>query len=141
MGLRHASMDATAHLAAQVGAHVRHVLAKGKGNVVRAMFRDVDADIYVMVDGDDTYPAASVRMLIEDVAQGRADMVVGTRLESHDRASFRRFHGFGNRLVCRCIGACSAIRCAMSCPAIALSPADSSSPCRCFPVGSRSRQK
>ncbi|MCR6626051.1 glycosyltransferase [Pseudoxanthomonas japonensis] len=100
-----ASMDTTAYLAAQAGAHVRHVLAKGKGNVVRAMFRDVDADIYVMVDGDDTYPAASVRMLIEDVAQGRADMVVGTRLESHDRASFRRFHGFGNRLVCRCIGA------------------------------------
>ena len=100
-----ASVDATALLAAQASAQVRHVLAKGKGNVVRAMFRDVDADIYVMVDGDDTYPASAVRMLIEDIAAGRADMVVGTRLESHDRASFRRFHGVGNRLVRGCISA------------------------------------
>ena len=100
-----ASADATALLAAQAGAQVRHVLAKGKGNAVRAMFRDVDADIYVMVDGDDTYPASAVRSLIEDVAEGRADMVVGTRLESHDRASFRRFHGIGNRLVRGCISA------------------------------------
>ncbi len=100
-----ASADATALLAAQAGAQVRHVLAKGKGNAVRAMFRDVDADIYVMVDGDDTYPASAVRSLIEDIAEGRADMVVGTRLESHDRASFRRFHGIGNRLVRGCISA------------------------------------
>ena len=100
-----ASADATAHLAEQAGAHVRHVLAKGKGNTVRAMFRDVDADIYVMVDGDDTYPASAVRSLIEDVAEGRADMVVGTRLESHENASFRRFHGVGNRLVRGCISA------------------------------------
>ena len=100
-----ASVDATAQLAVQAGAQVRHVLAKGKGNVVRTMFRDVDADIYVMVDGDDTYPASSVRTLIQDVVQGRADMVVGTRLEFHDSASFRRFHGFGNRLVRGCISA------------------------------------
>lgn len=100
-----ASVDATAQLAVQAGAQVRHVLAKGKGNVVRTMFREVDADIYVMVDGDDTYPASSVRTLIQDVVQGRADMVVGTRLESHDSASFRRFHGFGNRLVRGCISA------------------------------------
>lgn len=100
-----ASADATALLAAQAGAQVRHVLAKGKGNAVRAMFRDVDADIYVMADGDDTYPASAVRSLIEDIAEGRADMVVGTRLESHDRASFRRFHGIGNRLVRGCISA------------------------------------
>ena len=100
-----ASSDGTAELAAQAGARVRRVLAKGKGNVVRAMFRDVDADIYVMADGDDTYPAASARALIHDVADGRADMVVGTRLESHETASFRRFHGFGNRLVRSCIGA------------------------------------
>ncbi|MBD9437805.1 glycosyltransferase [Pseudoxanthomonas sp. PXM03] len=100
-----ASSDGTAELAAQAGARVRRVLAKGKGNVVRAMFRDVDAEIYVMADGDDTYPAASARALIRDVADGRADMVVGTRLESHETASFRRFHGFGNRLVRGCIGA------------------------------------
>lgn len=100
-----ASVDDTADLAVQAGAQVRHVLAKGKGNVVRAMFRDVDADIYVMVDGDDTYPASSARALIEDVVRGRADMVVGTRLESHDSTSFRRFHGVGNRLVRGCISA------------------------------------
>lgn len=100
-----ASVDDTADLAVQAGAQVRHVLAKGKGNVVRAMFRDVDADIYVIVDGDDTYPASSARALIEDVVRGRADMVVGTRLESHDSTSFRRFHGVGNRLVRGCISA------------------------------------
>lgn len=100
-----ASSDDTGAIAAAAGAHVRPVAAKGKGNVVRAMFRDVDADLYVMADGDDTYPADAARALIEDVAAGRADMVVGTRLESHGDGSFRRFHGFGNRLVRSCIGA------------------------------------
>ncbi len=94
-----ASTDDTARLAAEAGANVRRVAAKGKGNVVRAMFRDVDADIVLMVDGDDTYPAAEANALIEAVANGHADMVVGTRLEAHDSGSFRRFHGFGNRLV------------------------------------------
>lgn len=98
-----ASEDRTGELAAQAGAQVRRVASRGKGNVVRAMFRDVDADLFVMVDGDDTYPAASARELIDDIVQGRADMVVGTRLESHQDASFRRFHGFGNRLVRGCI--------------------------------------
>jgi hypothetical protein len=83
---------------------VRHVAAKGKGNVVRVMFRDVDADAYLMVDGDDTYPAAAARGLLRDVLEGRAEMVVGTRLESHADSAFRRFHGFGNRLVRSCIG-------------------------------------
>lgn len=99
-----ASTDGTAELARQEGATVRRIAAKGKGNVVRAMFRDVDADLYVMVDGDDTYPAVAASALIEDVATGHADMVVGTRLESHGDGSFRRFHGFGNRLVRGCIG-------------------------------------
>lgn len=99
-----ASTDRTATLAEQAGARVRHVAAKGKGNVVRAMFRDVEADIYLMVDGDDTYPAAAARGLLRDVVDGRAEMVVGTRLESHENTAFRRFHGFGNRLVRSCIG-------------------------------------
>lgn len=100
-----ASSDGTGRLAGEAGAQVRRVAAKGKGNVVRAMFRDVEADIYLMVDGDDTYPAAAAPALVEDVAAGRADMVVGTRLESHGDGSFRRFHGIGNRLVRGCIGA------------------------------------
>lgn len=99
-----ASTDGTGELAAAAGAQVRRVAAKGKGNVVRAMFRDVDADVFVMVDGDDTYPAEAVGELIADVIGGHADMVVGTRLEAHAADSFRRFHGFGNRLVRSCVG-------------------------------------
>lgn len=98
------SSDDTRQVAAAAGAVVRRVAARGKGNVVRAMFRDVDAEAYLMVDGDDTYPAAAATELLEDVAAGVADMVVGTRLESHEAQSFRRFHAFGNRLVRACIG-------------------------------------
>lgn len=99
-----ASTDGTAELARQAGAQVYRVPAKGKGNVVRAMFREVEADVYLMVDGDDTYPAEHARALLEDIIEGHADMVVGTRLEQHDNASFRRFHGFGNKLVRWSIG-------------------------------------
>ncbi|MEI2456796.1 MULTISPECIES: glycosyltransferase [Lysobacter] len=99
-----ASSDDTAALALGAGARVRRVPAKGKGNVVRTMFREVEADVYLMVDGDDTYPAEHALALLEDVIEGRADMVVGTRLEQHDSDSFRRFHGFGNKLVRWSIG-------------------------------------
>lgn len=99
-----ASTDGTAAIAIAAGARVHHVAAKGKGNVVRAMFREVDADAVLMVDGDDTYPADHAPALIEEVVSGRADMVVGSRLESHESGSFRRFHGFGNRLVRWSIG-------------------------------------
>ncbi len=98
-----ASTDDTAQVARAAGAQVRRVPAKGKGNVVRAMFRDVEADAYLMVDGDDTYPAGAAAALLEEVWQGRADMVVGTRLEDFQHASFRRFHGIGNQLVRRCV--------------------------------------
>ncbi|WP_379653970.1 glycosyltransferase [Pseudoxanthomonas sp. UC19_8] len=98
-----ASTDDTAQLARAAGAQVRRVPAKGKGNVVRAMFRDVEADAYLMVDGDDTYPAGAAAALLEEVRQGRADMVVGTRLEDFQHASFRRFHGIGNQLVRRSV--------------------------------------
>lgn len=94
-----ASTDSTASTAEAAGARVTRVPMKGKGNVVRAMFREVDADILLMVDGDDTYPAAHARELLAPVIAGSADMVVGTRLEQHHDGAFRRFHGFGNRLV------------------------------------------
>ncbi|HEV2607249.1 MAG TPA: glycosyltransferase [Xanthomonadaceae bacterium] len=94
-----ASDDNTADLARAAGAKVIRVPAKGKGHVVRSMFRDVDADVFLMVDGDDTYPAERARAMVEPIVAGEADMVVGTRLEAHHDASFRRFHGFGNRLV------------------------------------------
>jgi len=94
-----ASDDNTAELARAAGANVIRVPAKGKGHVVRSMFRDVDADVFLMVDGDDTYPADRARAMVDPIVAGEADMVVGTRLEAHHDASFRRFHGFGNRLV------------------------------------------
>jgi len=98
------SSDGSGELARQAGARVRRIMARGKGNVVRAMFRDVDADAFLMVDGDDTYPANAAVALLQEVIDGNADMVVGTRLESHGDGSFRRFHSFGNQLVRRCIG-------------------------------------
>lgn len=93
------SKDRTAEIARAAGAKVHYVPLQGKGQVVRAMFRDVDADVFVMVDGDDTYPADRVRALIEPVLQGQADMVVGTRLSQHEDQSFRPLHVFGNNLV------------------------------------------
>ncbi|KFN42384.1 glycosyltransferase [Arenimonas oryziterrae] len=94
-----ASTDETAALARAAGARVIAVPAKGKGHVVRSMFRDVDADVLLMVDGDDTYPADHAERVLAPVLAGEADMVVGTRLEAHADSAFRRFHGFGNRLV------------------------------------------
>jgi hypothetical protein len=83
------------------------VLRKGKGNVVREIFRRIDADIYVMVDGDDTYPAEAVRDLLRPVLSGAADMVVGDRLSRGRYAAENRrpFHNFGNDLVCRLVNA------------------------------------
>lgn len=93
------STDQTVQKAVACGAEVRHEPKKGKGNVVRTMFRDVVADIYVMVDGDATYPAKEVRALIEPVLTGKADMTVGTRLEQYEEKSFRLFHKFGNEMI------------------------------------------
>ncbi|MDI6774237.1 MAG: glycosyltransferase [Verrucomicrobiota bacterium] len=99
------STDRTAEIARQNGAVVRAVARRGKGAVVRAMFRDADADICVMVDGDDTYPATAARDLVDAVASGRADMAVGNRHAGGDyeRTSARRFHSLGNALVIRLI--------------------------------------
>ncbi len=95
------STDKTRELAVSAGAIVRDEYAQGKGNVVRSMFRDIDADVYVMVDGDDTYPAEEVDKLIQPVLDGRADMVIGDRLSNgtYAKENKRGFHNFGNNLV------------------------------------------
>jgi len=93
------STDRTAEIAEGEGAVVVFSHHRGKGNVIRHMFRDVEADIYVMVDGDDTYPAASAPELIQELKRTASDMVVGMRLAVYEETSFRRFHKFGNRLV------------------------------------------
>ena len=98
------STDNTAELAEQAGAIVRYEHKQGKGNVVRTMFREVDADCYVMVDGDDTYPADFGPRLEQLVLSGKADMAVGARLSSPDFTENKRpFHNFGNVLVRRMI--------------------------------------
>ena len=76
------SKDKTADLASTAGAIVRKETAQGKGNVVRTMFKDIDADVYILVDGDDTYPADEVHKLIQPVLEGNADMVIGDRLSN-----------------------------------------------------------
>lgn len=93
------SCDRTAEEAQAAGAVVRHEPLQGKGNVVRRMFADVEADVYVMVDGDATYDAPSARMMIDRLVSGNLDMVVGTRLRSEATGAFRAGHQFGNRLL------------------------------------------
>ncbi|MFO0973567.1 MAG: glycosyltransferase [Phycisphaerae bacterium] len=93
------SSDDTAALARQAGAVVIREKKQGKGHVVAAMLEKVEADCYVMVDGDDTYPAEAVRELLAPVLQERADMAVGRRMAVDQRRAYRRFHVFGNRLV------------------------------------------
>lgn len=94
------SEDMTAEIASKAGAVVVNEYQQGKGNVVRSMFRDIDADVYIMVDGDDTYPAEEVNKLINPVLEGKADMVVGDRLSStYFIENKRPFHNFGNDLV------------------------------------------
>ncbi len=95
------SKDKTSEIAVANGAIVKHEYRQGKGNVVRTMFRDIDADIYVMVDGDDTYPAEFVHKLIEPIKTGEADMTIGDRLSNgtYQEENKRHFHEFGNNLV------------------------------------------
>lgn len=95
------SSDGTAKIAAEHGAVVVHEGRQGKGNVVRQMLRDIDADCYVMVDGDDTYPIEQVNEVIAPILDGTADHVVGDRLSNGTYAAEnkRAGHGFGNDLV------------------------------------------
>ena len=98
------SSDNTAELAEKAGAVVRHEYRQGKGNVIRSMFRDIDADCYVMTDGDDTYPAEYAKEMCDLVLSGKADMVIGDRLSAtYFEENKRPFHNFGNSLVRGCI--------------------------------------
>lgn len=83
------STDKTSEVALQAGAFVRQVNLKGKGNVVRRMFADIDADVYVMVDGDDTYEAKAAPAMIEKLFADHLDMVVGCRIENGDEKTYR----------------------------------------------------
>ena len=95
------SKDKTKEIATNLGVIVKDEYKQGKGNVVRSMFYDIDADIYVMVDGDDTYPAEFVHELIKPVASGEADMCIGDRLSNgtYQKENKRPFHELGNNIV------------------------------------------
>ena len=94
------SKDRTAELAEKAGAVVRNEYKQGKGNVIRRMFREIEAECYVMVDGDDTYPADCAREMVDHVLNRKVDMVVGDRLSStYFTENKRPFHNFGNNLV------------------------------------------
>lgn len=94
------SSDRTVKLAQNAGAVVRHEYQQGKGNVIRRMFREIDAEVYIMTDGDDTYPAEFAREMVDKVLAHQADMVVGDRLSStYFTENKRPFHNFGNSLV------------------------------------------
>ena len=94
------SKDHTDEIAKKAGAIVKYEYRQGKGNVIRSMFRDIDADCYLMIDGDDTYPAENAREMCDLVLNGRADMVIGDRLSStYFTENKRPFHNFGNKIV------------------------------------------
>lgn len=94
------STDETAAIAEAEGAVVRHEYRQGKGNVIRRMFRDIDAQCYIMTDGDDTYPAEFAREMCDKVLERNVDMVVGDRLSStYFEENKRPFHNLGNSLV------------------------------------------
>lgn len=94
------SKDGTDEIARQAGAIVRYERKQGKGNVIRSMFRDIDAECYIMTDGDDTYPAENAREMCQAVLERNADMVIGDRLSStYFTENKRPFHNTGNVLV------------------------------------------
>ena len=94
------STDNSYEIAKNAGAIVKREYRQGKGNVVRSMFRDIDADCYILVDGDDTYPAEASKEIEELILSKKADMVIGDRLSStYFTQNKRRFHNSGNRLV------------------------------------------
>ncbi len=94
------STDGTDEIAKKAGAIVRYEKKQGKGNVIRTMFRDIDDDCYLMIDGDDTYPAEDARKMCDYVLNDGIDMVIGDRLSStYFEENKRAFHNFGNRIV------------------------------------------
>ena len=94
------SKDGTDEIAKKAGAIVRYEYRQGKGNVIRTMFREIDADCYLMIDGDDTYPAENAKEMCDLVLSGKADMVIGDRLSStYFTENKRPFHNLGNKMV------------------------------------------
>ena len=94
------STDKTADIAKMAGAIVRHEYRQGKGNVIRTMFREINADCYLMIDGDDTYSAENAKEMCDLILEKKADMVIGDRLSStYFIENKRPFHNFGNKLV------------------------------------------
>lgn len=94
------SSDDTDKIAKKAGAIVKYEYKQGKGNVIRNMFRTIEADCYLMIDGDDTYPAENAREMCDLILEGKADMVIGDRLSStYFTENKRPFHNFGNRIV------------------------------------------
>ena len=98
------STDRSYYLAKKEKCIVRKVLKRGKGNVVRKMFHDIDAECYLMVDADDTYSPKLSRKMCRSILNNEADMVIGDRLSTtYYQENKKRFHNFGNRLVCHLI--------------------------------------
>ncbi len=94
------STDHTDEIAKKAGAIVRYEYKQGKGNVIRTMFREIEADCYLMIDGDDTYPKENAKEMCDYILEGKADMVIGDRLSStYFTENKRPFHNFGNRIV------------------------------------------
>ena len=94
------SSDGTDEIAKNAGAIVKYEYKQGKGNVIRSMFKDIDADCYLMIDGDDTYSAGNAKEMCQYILDGKADMVIGDRLSStYFTENKRPFHNFGNKLV------------------------------------------
>lgn len=98
------STDKTSQRAKEAGAIVRHEILRGKGNVVRRMFRDVEADLYVMVDGDDTYDATKALEMIRTAGEGSVDFVNGIRISEQEGNEYRPGHEFGNHLLTTTVG-------------------------------------
>lgn len=98
------SRDRTSEVAREAGATVRRETLQGKGNVVRRMFADIDADIYVMADGDNTYDAGSAAAMIDRLQAEQLDMVVGSRMATYENATYRRGHRTGNFLITWFVG-------------------------------------
>ncbi|MDI6756986.1 MAG: glycosyltransferase family 2 protein [Endomicrobiia bacterium] len=94
-----ASSDATAKIAAAENALVLHEPRRGKGSALKNAFRNLDADIYIMTDGDDTYPAEEVHKLLKPIIAGEADMTVGTRLKDAEKESLKLLNNIGNRII------------------------------------------
>ncbi len=94
------SKDGTDEIAKKAGAIVKYEYNQGKGNVIRSMFKQINADCYLMIDGDDTYPAENAKEMCDLVLEGKADMVIGDRLSStYFTENKRPFHNFGNKIV------------------------------------------